>query len=405
MAFRIDKSIVRGEITNEVPGIVTGRIWLLGREKPIVLQLEGNCLSDLAGSSLTFENPSPSPQEIDGLVTYQVGRAGDMTASQKVRVPTVSDEELTTLIQRRQHIPARWSNYLYLEWYSDTNGRIVIQTEEFNTVLSEPRWILPKKRDLPGRRPGTASPPNGGRLHGESEDDSPGRFPATGEEFLVESDNPTDDDFDADAPLDEFEWEQELRDAEERADAYQEALEKFHEHIDPKEILDHLADHTTPAETPTTDPRQPATSDQGTSSQEGEDVPHKHHELTGRAMEIAVSIRKESEHHNLHHLSSNGASNGSPAMRAMASTVQFGGRLAAALDGIANGADPERGFIVAMLKRSLVPLNTALEDCTAAIGAHASIPALAACLTGARTKLFNLRHDILDLMAELRSNS
>jgi len=59
MAWRLDQAVVKGEIDNRTKGIVTGRIWLFGIERPIELKLEGNCWRDMAGHLLTFENPNP----------------------------------------------------------------------------------------------------------------------------------------------------------------------------------------------------------------------------------------------------------------------------------------------------------------------------------------------------------
>ena len=57
MAFRIDDSVVRGEIDNRVKGIVRGKIWIERRVEPVVLELEGNAWPDLAGCWLSFTNP------------------------------------------------------------------------------------------------------------------------------------------------------------------------------------------------------------------------------------------------------------------------------------------------------------------------------------------------------------
>jgi hypothetical protein len=57
MAFRIHDSVVWGEVDNRAKGIVRGRIWVQGRADPLVLELEGNALPDLAGCLLTFRNP------------------------------------------------------------------------------------------------------------------------------------------------------------------------------------------------------------------------------------------------------------------------------------------------------------------------------------------------------------
>lgn len=49
MAWRLRESVVKGEIDNRDRGHVRGSIWLVGRQKPIALDLSGNCLRDLAG--------------------------------------------------------------------------------------------------------------------------------------------------------------------------------------------------------------------------------------------------------------------------------------------------------------------------------------------------------------------
>ncbi|HXT12255.1 MAG TPA: hypothetical protein VN873_11890 [Candidatus Angelobacter sp.] len=58
MAFRIHDSVVRGEIDNREKGIVRGKIWVMGREEPVTLELKGNAWPDLAGCLLKFNNPS-----------------------------------------------------------------------------------------------------------------------------------------------------------------------------------------------------------------------------------------------------------------------------------------------------------------------------------------------------------
>src|SRR5271170_5884477 len=88
MAFRIHDSVVRGEIDNRRKGVVRGKIWVEGREEPVVLELRGNARPDLAGSLLTFINPQkPVPHPaLDSLNPLQRGGIGDLTASRKVRV-------------------------------------------------------------------------------------------------------------------------------------------------------------------------------------------------------------------------------------------------------------------------------------------------------------------------------
>lgn len=142
MAWRIHENVVKGEIDNRVRGRVSGRIWLAGCNEPMRLVLSGNCLRDLAGCLLRFENPSPKPGETTTLSTLQAGRAGDMTASRKVRVLDVSVEEAMTLARQGMPIPEHMGNSLYLEWFSETNGRVLIETVSYKLTVSAPEWTL-----------------------------------------------------------------------------------------------------------------------------------------------------------------------------------------------------------------------------------------------------------------------
>ena len=138
--------VIRGEIDNTVRGSVTGTLWLLGREQPMTLDLVGDAWPDLAGCKLTFENPSPMPQPQydEGLAMIQTGSVGDITASQKLKKLLVPEEVwMKALEERRFHeVPWVLSNSLYLEWFSDRNGRIVIQTTDYVLHVSERQWEI-----------------------------------------------------------------------------------------------------------------------------------------------------------------------------------------------------------------------------------------------------------------------
>src|SRR5687767_6837925 len=143
MAIRLEKAIVRGEISNETHGFVTGRIWLLGQTEPLVLNLRGNCLRDIAGCTLSFINPHPRREPLlDILASVQDGAVGDMTASRKTRVPTVNDDELIHLLEDKRPVPTRLANCLYIEWFSGSNGRVVIESHDFSLQISEPAWKM-----------------------------------------------------------------------------------------------------------------------------------------------------------------------------------------------------------------------------------------------------------------------
>ena len=126
MAWRIEDSVVRGEIDNRVRGHVTGRIWFAGRPDPIELKLMGNGWRDLAGRRLEFTNPEPTPGDLDGLALLQQGTVGDFTASRKVKVPEIPMDQIGEYYAARKPFPWHWGNSLYLEWFSERNGRVVI---------------------------------------------------------------------------------------------------------------------------------------------------------------------------------------------------------------------------------------------------------------------------------------
>jgi len=62
MAWRIDEQVIRGEIDNRTKGRVTGRIWLIGREEPLEIDLIGNTSAMRCGDSTPpTRKTSPSP--------------------------------------------------------------------------------------------------------------------------------------------------------------------------------------------------------------------------------------------------------------------------------------------------------------------------------------------------------
>src|ERR1043165_4301037 len=149
MAFRIHDSVVRGEIDNRVKGIVRGKIWVDGRAEPVVLELQGNAWPDLAGCRLTFSNPQerqPHPH-LDSLDPVQRGSIGDLTASRKVRVFDVPLEQALAMIRRKEKPPEHMAHSLYLEWFSELNGRVVIESTDYELTISPPEWRLSQKED------------------------------------------------------------------------------------------------------------------------------------------------------------------------------------------------------------------------------------------------------------------
>src|SRR5664279_907518 len=150
MAFRIHDSVVRGEIDNRVKGTVRGKIWLEGCAEPVVLELEGNAWPDLAGCLLTFTNPQKRVphHHLDSLHPMQCGSIGDLTASRKVRVFDIPLEEALAMCRRKEKPPEHMANCLYLEWYSEANGRVVVESADYELTISAPEWRLTPEEDV-----------------------------------------------------------------------------------------------------------------------------------------------------------------------------------------------------------------------------------------------------------------
>ncbi|HEY1052929.1 MAG TPA: hypothetical protein VGE39_24335 [Prosthecobacter sp.] len=212
MALRLDTAVIRGEIDNTTRGNVRGKIWLVGHEAPIILDLRGDAWRDVAGCKVTFTNAKPEAQAgTTGLQPKQQGFVGDITASRKVKVPTVPEEEWTAAYKegRFEEVPTEWRNSLYLEWFSKTNGRVVIESASFVLTVSEWVWEMDsadeeaqKMANMQAMRTWLA----GVILRPEPQEDADG-----------------DDGFDDS----EEAWEDSLKQSDRLNDAYSEALEKY----------------------------------------------------------------------------------------------------------------------------------------------------------------------------------
>lgn len=141
MAWRIDDRVIRGELDNRVKGRVTGLLWLDGVAAPVDLDLVGNTCADLAGCLLSFTRKAGCAASTGSghLNPRQRGSVGDITASRKVRVLDAPIDEVWSGTAGRPP-PRHMANALYVEWYSETNGRVVLESTDFEVVVSAPSW-------------------------------------------------------------------------------------------------------------------------------------------------------------------------------------------------------------------------------------------------------------------------
>lgn len=153
MAWRIDPYVIRGEIDNRTRGRVAGRIWFVGRSVPVEIELAGNAWRDLAGRRVEFTNPEPQPGLATSFATLQRGVVGDITASRKVKVPEIPLEQIGEYYARRQPFPWHWGNSLHLEWFSECNGRVVIESAHFQlTIADAATWDMAEAEEREQRR-------------------------------------------------------------------------------------------------------------------------------------------------------------------------------------------------------------------------------------------------------------
>jgi len=385
MAWRIAKSVVRGEIDNRTPGCVTGRIWLWGREAPIELDLHGNCHRDLAGRRTTFDNPSAAEGDNTGLQTVQQGVVGDMTASRKTRTSDapVEDAERPALI---------------LEWFSDVNGRVVVESTGFTLHASPPAWIMSAEQE----REQIAANQRAirdwlDRLSGSYEDEE------------------ADDSLDA--PMDEFEWEKFMKESDAMTEKYGQLLEKYRDDPDCDRIVAREMGWTWLEDALDAEERG-ALSDQAEEQSEEvgseeeeyeplepdplteginwvrEDNGHVHHPLTARASRVSMAI--------WHHCGELGllGENGDPDVQEMVfQSHTLSAKLAGALDHLAYESEREPGFVVACLKRALTYLHASIAASEKVANKKILDPTR---FESFRRSIFEIREQILVLMESYR---
>lgn len=371
VALRIERAVLRGEIDNTVGGRTTGMLWLRGRTEPIVLELDGDCWRDLAGARLKFTNPEPSEEEATDLKASQTGVVGDMTVSRKARVPTCGMEEALALQVAGEEIPSVWKHMLYLEWFSSQNGRVVIETTEFELQLSESDWTMDQDAEEAQKMANL-------QAMRDFMEGVIARRPRT-EEDLVESD--------------EFEWERRLRESDRMTDAYQEVLEKYLDDPNAQQkeafvmgwdgLLGAMADGGSEV--------GPSQREEDEWSDEEEEEWFQVHPLQEEAQEIAVRafdlIHRKPDDEGF-----------DDCMIVSSALTEVAGKLAGALNGT---YERENGYVLAILKRCLARQNDAISACGRVLDRSEDMDECRA-IKAFRDEVFALRAKLTDLRQELK---
>ena len=210
MAWRLHEHVLRGKIDNRTRGRVTGEIWLSGIDHPLILELAGDCAPDLAGCELSFENPEPISMTTKPPAPQQRGPAGNITAARKVRVFDVPIEEALAMSRRGETPPEHMANAVYLEWFSERSGRVVIESADYRLKISEPAWCYTKEEIVERDR----------RI---TEEETPFAIAITQDAETQE--------------WDEVRYEQFLRESDALTEKYGRLLEKYADHPDSERII------------------------------------------------------------------------------------------------------------------------------------------------------------------------
>ncbi|MGO8929197.1 MAG: hypothetical protein ACLQU3_20210 [Limisphaerales bacterium] len=400
MAFRIHDSVLRGEIDNRIKGIVRGRIWVEGRTEPVVLELEGNAWPDLAGCLLTFTNPQKRVphQHLDSLELIQRGSIGDLTASRKVRVFDLPLEEAMALIRRKEKPPEHMANCLYLEWYSVANGRVVIESADYELTISAPEWRMTPE-----------------------EDEQRARQAAAGMEgFMKQLTDAVEQQQrgqkDPEEPWDEQDYEKFLKECDARTDKYGELLDKYGDSDEAEEkIAREMGWLREQTEEEAEEERRRieemnAACEAALDEPPPEPDPHREgidwirtedgdlrHPLQHRCFESAVRFWHQADKLGLD------KSADKDLEQFIFEFQTAGAKLAGALDGIARGEGfADAAFTVAYLKRALDHLHKSQAGLEA-VAPRKLLPET--MIAEARKELFDIREGILSLMDEFRGRT
>jgi hypothetical protein len=352
------------------------------------------------------------------MARLQQGTIGDLTASRKVRVCDDLFEETSALPRPEEKPSEPMANCLYLEWFSEANGRVVVESAEYKLAISPPAWRL--------------TPAEEQQRQQEAAEGFSGFMGKLSQALEASRHNVRED-----KEWTEFDYEKLMRESDARTDKYMELLDKYMDHPDREHIIakemgwvhghqnEDRGDEVKPAraamEVPdeseefrdenedrldvdeinricadaAENPLDPEPSTEGVDWVRGEDGSVSH-PLSLRAFNGAVALWNQCD-------DLGPGKEDDDDLCTLVSEYQItSAKLAGALDGLAYGRDLSEGaFIVAYLKRALNHLHAAQGS----LEKVALKNLLAAdTVSSVRTELFALREEILRLMQEFRGS-
>ncbi len=132
---RLNNAVQRGAIDNTTQGLTLLSLWIVDRNQPIEIRLSGNCLKDLAGTSISFlmHDTATKTSATFDWGDIKEGEIGEITASARVIVQKeTSFESEPTLL---------YSNFLRIEFFCEV-GRFILESNNFSSTLIKKEWSL-----------------------------------------------------------------------------------------------------------------------------------------------------------------------------------------------------------------------------------------------------------------------
>lgn len=409
MATRLERFLSHGSICNTEPGKVTGTLWFIDAEEPVTLELEGNCHRDLAGGLLVFERPDPElepGESVPQIARLQRGVAGDITASKKVLCHEPPAEGLDAC-------RPTLANGLCIEWYDESGERFVIDSIEFYLYAGDHEWQMDAAGEQELLRENTR------RFH-DYIDTIAGRI----------SDDEGDGEFENELPLDEFKWEERLKESDRITAAYVEAIDKYQDLPNQDKLVAAAMGWNQVAEAGMGDDGD--LDDDGDDDDDDDDDSillegllsfgydddddeddfgsevwvdedardEENHPLYEQSQEFSIRLHREAQEMGILEPDDDTRDDDlGPVQTLVFASMDLSAKLAGALNGISANLDPEPGLVVAWLKRGLPIVGRALGASESALAAGR---APQDWIERARKELFELRAAMLDLIQEFR---
>jgi len=323
-----------------------------------------------------------------------------LTVSRKIRVPAPRESGQSTHKGiRDSFISKTLTNGMFLEWFSEANGRVVLESIAFKTTLSLPVWKLTSAEEFQRQR------------------DSADAFSM----FLNRLNQAVEAARHQPPPnrkWDEFDYEKMMRESDARREKYMELVDKYHDHPDQDRIIARMmgwqckdpasgSTHSTSSAQELTNEaaefcdtecldcsaQEPDLSTEGIDWVRDENGII-NHPLAIRAMKMGLLLWQRCQTLGLELSSDENLS------RLLGEQRMISARLSCALDELVYGRDKgDLAFVVARLKRVIPHIHTAQAALERLTHNHL-LPEPAIQFT--RAELFAIREQVLRLMVEFR---